>query len=169
MKKLKVFVSMLLAALLTVVLFSGCTKTETADYTALAAENQRLTAELAAATETVNTKVTGTFVADVRQVSPGYTLDAVTPTAVMLTCFQDSPFMVIVGEELASKLTAGKAYYFELEEKEIGKISKAEFEKGCPNLAAAFPLYNLQIKSFRLAQDDERGLESVNVTFAEVK
>lgn len=134
-------------------------------YNDLIEQNQQLQSELVPYQETINTKITGSFVATVHQLSPDYVGDSVTPRVAVLTCFQDSPFMVHVGEEMASKLKAGESYYFEIEEKSIGEISKAEFYKGCPCVEEAYAAYYFRIKSFRTPKEGEGGLDSTHIIY----
>ncbi len=138
------------------------------EYNDLIKQNQQLKSELAPYQETINTKITGSFVATVRELSPDYVGDCVTPTIAVLTCFQSPPFMVHVGKEMASKLKVGESYYFEIEEKSIGEISKAEFNKGCPYVEEAYASYHFQIKSFRTPKEEEGGLDSVHIIYKEL-
>lgn len=157
----------LLVVVTSIFIVSDCSKQNVSEneHNKLLEENQKLTSQLSLAQENVNTKVTGSFVATVRQLSPDYVLDNSTPTMAVLTCFQCAPFMVRIGEDMAKELTTGKTYYFEIDENEIGEISRNEFEKGCPEIEVAFNLYNLHIISFREPYEHEYGLVSVNIKY----
>jgi len=160
----------LLVIVTTIFIVSGCSAQNVSEneHNKLLEENQKLTSQLALAQENINTKVTGSFVATVRQLSPDYVLDNSTLTMAVLTCFQSGPFMVHVGEDMAKELTVGETYYFEIDENEIGEISKNEFEKGCPSIEVAFYLYNLHIKSFREPYEHEYGLASININYKKI-
>ena len=159
----------LLAAAILIGSMSACSTQSgsSEEYDRLLNENKELTSQLASLQETVKTKVTGNFVATVRALSPDYVLDTTTSTVAVLTCFQSSPFMVYVGQEVASQLKVGESYYFEIEPMEIGEISRAEFDEGCPAVEAAFPLFNLRIASFRAPAAEESGLDSTHVIYEE--
>ncbi|QSX06464.1 hypothetical protein JYG23_03120 [Sedimentibacter sp. zth1] len=160
----------------TVFLLSGCSEQNISEeeYEQLLSQNIQLVSELENIKETdnkketINTMVTGHFVANVRQLSPDYCLDDFTPTVAVLTCFQDYPFMVHIGEEMASQLVVGKSYYFEIVETEIGEILKTDFDKHFLSINAAFAQYNLKIKNFRTPSENECGIVSTFITYEEI-
>lgn len=159
--------ALLLSVTISIFAITGCSSSGITqeDYNQLLEQNQKLASELAPLKETINTKITGDFVATVRDLSPDYAGDCVTPRVAVLTCFQMGPFMVHVGEEMASKLKIGESYYFEIADQSIGEISKAEFDKGCPPIEAAYALYYFKIKSFRAPKESEGGLDSVHIIY----
>jgi hypothetical protein len=131
---------------------------------ALQAENNQLIEN----TKKVHSQIEGTFVATVRALIPNYTLDDKTRTVAILTCFQDSPFTISVGEENAGQLIEGETYLFHIKTTDIGEISKEEFDAGVFSVQAAISLYNIQISGFRIAADSEIGLFSVNLTYEKI-
>lgn len=157
----------LLIAVICILAITGCSSPNVSEdkYNELLQQNQRLISELEPLQESINTKITGSFVATVRQLSPDYCGDCFTPRVAVLTCFQTGPFMVHVGKEMASKLKIGESYYFEIADQSIGEITKAEFEKGCPSVEAAYALYYFKIKSFRAPKESEGGLDSVHIIY----
>lgn len=114
-------------------------------------------------------KITGDFVVIVRDIIPDYCLDNTTPTVAVVTLFQDSPFTIYVGEEMASQLEINEFYSFKIEEQEIGKIDKESFDKDDLDPRSALPLYNLKIKSIEKVTVDEYGLDSINLIYEAVE
>lgn len=114
----------------------------------------------------VTAKISGYFAVIVREIIPDYCLDDVTPTVAVVTLFQQEPFTVYVGEEIASQLEIGKQYIFNIREKNIGEITKEEFEKPYIEPVIALNKYNLIIDSVRLADEGEWGLDSVFLEYS---
>lgn len=119
--------------------------------------------------QTVPAKLTGSFAVTVRDIIPDYCLDDVTPVVAVVTCFQDVPFTVYVGEEMASQMIVGEQYVFEIEETDIGEIPQETFDSYPPSPEAAVPLYHLQIANIRIAEEEEWGLDSIHLQYVEVK
>ena len=118
--------------------------------------------------ENVQTKITGDFVVMVRDIIPDYCLDNITPTVAVVTLFQDGPFTIYVGEEMASQLEKNELYKFTIEEQEIGMIDKESFDKDYLDPKSVLPLYNLKIKSIEKAPDEEAGLDSIHLIYEAV-
>lgn len=118
--------------------------------------------------DNVNVMLTGNFVATVRHLIPDYCLDNTTKTVAVVTFFQDGPFAIYVGDELASELEEGVSYYFEIEDMEIGEITKEQFEGG-PYMVVESLLKNnhTKFKTVRPSKEDECGLDSVHLKYIE--
>jgi len=131
-------------------------------YEELMAAFEKLSAESEQAT--IDAKITGAFVATVRVIMPDYTLDDTTPRMVILQEFQGNPFLLWVGEEIATQLMAGQTYYFAVEDTPIGEIPLTEFHQGYyyPD-KHTYPLYN--IKSVRAPEDGETGLSAPSLRY----
>lgn len=123
-------------------------------YDALVLENRQLKEQI----EVVDAKVTGAFVATVRQLIPDYCLDTWTLNTAVVTLFQGGPFVISVGEEIAATLEVNKTYYFEIRETPIGKIPQALLDKRTLGPEVMVEMYRLNIASARLAKEDEIGL-----------
>lgn len=121
------------------------------------------------AEKTVHAKLTGNFAVTVREVIPDYCMDDFTPTVAVVTCFQDDPFTVYLGAEMASGLEIGEQYVFEIEETDIGEITREKLEGYPPSPEIVIPLYQLQIADIRPAEDEEWGLDSVHLQYEEVE
>ena len=135
-------------------------------YNQLVAENTQFKKMLKAYEEsTIPTKVVGGFSATVRDIIPDYCLDFTTPQVAVVTCFQDGPFTMSIGEERAKALTIGETYYFELKETEIGRLTETEFNNGWAEPKEVLNKYGVPIEKIRLAKEDELGLESLKVRF----
>ncbi len=161
------FIAVTITCIFFVIIFTGCNFQDISD-----GKTVNATTEIEKPKESlsnsdinaVNAKITGSFCATVRWIGPDYCLDDSTPNTVMLTCFQSEPFLIFPGEEIASKLEVGKIYYFEVQDTPIGNISKSEFDKGII-VETAFALYPIKIKAFRIANQDEWGLQSINLKY----
>lgn len=107
--------------------------------------------------ETVQVSISGHFTAMVRKRIPNYTLDSITPRAVVITFFQNGPTILSVGE-LADELEEGEVYVFEIEPKSA-EIPVEEYEEGIPSPEEAIRRYGLQISDIRVTGEDDYGLE----------
>jgi hypothetical protein len=116
----------------------------------------------------VHARIEGAFVATVRDLIPNYTLDNTTPNCAILTCFQCGPFILEVGEDMASQLEKGETYLFQIQAKDIGEITQTDFDAG-PSLVLAMHLYNISISDFRVADESETGLSSPNLTYQRIQ
>lgn len=141
---MKKYLLICLVAVLTFVLL-GCSDTEE-------------TEELRAVMQEV--KVTGSFVAEVRDVIPGYVLDEESLHCAVVTLFQDTPFVVYIGER-AEELMVGEKYVFEIKEENVGQIEESLIDVPISYLRA-FTLYGVQIEDFHVAKEDEWGLNYAN-------
>lgn len=113
--------------------------------------------------EVAKTIVSGEFTVCVRDVIPDYCFDEVTPCVAIVTEFQCYPFTIYVGQEMGSQLETGRQYVFSIEPFETD-YSAEELQR--MNLASiARDLSEFRITGYRLANDDEIGLESKQLQF----
>ena len=116
--------------------------------------------------DTSKTIISGEFTVGVRDVIPDYCLDDVTPCVALVTEFQSYPFTIYVGEEIGSQLVKGNQYVFSIEPVEVN-YSAEELQK--MNLSSlVWEIDGFNITEFRLAKEEELGLESLQLTFKEV-
>lgn len=119
------------------------------------------------AEEDVNrTIISGEFTVGVRDVIPDYCFDNVTPCVAIATQFQSYPFTIFVGEEIGAQLEKGKQYVFSVEPVEVS-YSVDELERMCLS-SLVWEISGLKISGFRLAEEDELGLGSLQLTFTEI-
>lgn len=119
--------------------------------------------------KTVHAKLTGSFTVTVRELIPDYCLDDITPNVAVVTCFQDVPFTVWLGEEMTSQLIVGEQYVFEIEETDIGELLQETFELNQPSPEAVIPMYQIRIANIREDNGDEWGLESNRLQYEKVE
>ena len=121
--------------------------------------------------EATNVKVSGGFVATVREKMPDYVLDDSTLSVVVLQWFQGNMFILDVDNEIVSELEIGKAYYFEIESVVLDKdsygLSVPEVQKLLNGNIASFDI--VKVKSYRNPTDDEGGINSDFIAIEEVK
>lgn len=115
----------------------------------------------------VHMKLTGSFAVTVRELIPDYCLDDVTPTVAVVTCFQDAPFTLYVGEEMASQMTVGERYVFEIEETDLGEIPRDMPERYPASPEAVISMFHVKIANIRPAEDEEWGLDSIRLAYVE--
>lgn len=108
--------------------------------------------------------ITGSATLTVRKLIPDYVLDDTTLQCAVVTEFQDSPYVIFVGEDIAKELQENETYVFEIEDTEVDK--NLVMQNGSLSDKAAFTNYPISIKSVRKAGEDEIGLAS---KFLEVK
>ena len=115
-------------------------------------------------TQPSNTKTTvsGSFTVGVRDVIPDYCFDDVTPNVAVVTEFQSYPFTMYVGEEIGKQLEIGQVYVFTIEPIEV-EFSKEYLEK-MELSSLVWDLPGFEIKEFRLANENELGLNSLRLT-----
>lgn len=104
--------------------------------------------------------ISGSFTATVRAITPNYVLDDTTPSTAVVTCYQQTPFTVSLGEALASQVQVGETYVFEIESKRVNLMNDPTDTAQTISPEKAIPLYNLQISTVRPAKEDELGLNS---------
>lgn len=109
------------------------------------------------------TVISGEFTVSVRDVIPDYCRDDFTPVVALVTEFQSYPFTVFVGEEIGSQLQKNTVYVFSVEPTEVDYSIDAV--KKMPLSALAWE--GIRISGFRLAEENELGLESLQLTYQE--
>lgn len=112
--------------------------------------------EDASATDKIT--ITGSATFTVRKLIPDYVLDDTTLQCAVVTEFQDSPYVIFVGEEVAKELQENETYVFEIEDTEVDR--NLVMQDGSLSEKAAFTNYPISIKSVRKAGEDEIGLGS---------
>jgi len=126
---------------------------------ALQAELQRMREEQQPEQpDTMLVNITGSFTATVRHLIPDYVGDG-KPRIAIVTLFMGTPFAIPVGEEMAEQLEEGKIYTFEIVTMKNIEITVEEYGKGYDQgrifADEAFFQYNLEISSFREAEESE--------------
>lgn len=107
----------------------------------------------------IETTVSGSFTVCVRDIIPDYCSDDVTPKVAVVTEFQSYPFTVFVGEEIGSQLEIGEIYVFTI--KPMVVDYKKEYLEGMNLSSLVWELPRIEITNFRLANEDEIGLDSL--------
>lgn len=110
----------------------------------------------------IETTVSGSFTVCVRDVIPDYCLDGVTLNVAIVTEFQSYPFTLFVGEEIGSQLEIGEIYVFTIKPMVVDYTK--EYLKGLNLSSLVWELPQMEITDFRLANEDELGLESLRLT-----
>lgn len=121
--------------------------------------------------ELVNTRVTGQVTLTVKGFEPDYVSDDTSPTMAVVHSFQSKAFLLYQNYTASDKLVAleeGKSYVFVVKDKNIGKLTREQFEAGCPPPNVAIGLFNLQFNEIREAKGSEMGISSGNLIFEEV-
>lgn len=106
--------------------------------------------------EKIWVKISGGFVATVHGIIPDYSISEDIPMMAVVSTFQDSPFVIRVGE-LAEKLEAGETYVFEINEQEH-QMTRVEYDKGAPSADVAAEMYSLSVSSASPAGEEDWGL-----------
>lgn len=171
MKKL----STVVLAVLLVFSLVACSNTHTdydalvAERDALLAENENLKANLAVLqnpsgepSEPKTGIIHGYFIATVRDLIPGYTLDETTPFFVVATMFQDSPFTIYLGPDLIDQVEVGKQYKFVIQDTEVD-LQKYPAVNEMLYPPEALSALNISLASVAPASDEEGGLESTKL------
>ena len=108
------------------------------------------------------TTISGSFTVCVRDVIPDYCMDDVTKNVAVVTEFQSEPFTLFVGEEIANQLEIGQNYVFTINPIEVDEAK--EDVAGMSLASLVWELPEFEITEFRLANEDELGLESLALT-----
>ena len=101
----------------------------------------------------------GDFTATVRDKIPDYIFDGETPKMAVVTLFQDTPFVLGLGD-LIDSVEIGGTYVFELQPAEIEAESR---ELEYPDPAYFLRKYYIGIESIRPAEEGETGLNTVRI------
>lgn len=148
--------------LITVALFAvACNIENTVDNHVEVTKAEEIGAETVDANVT-KTTISGSFTVCVRDVIPDYCMDNVTKNVAVVTEFQSNPFTVFVGEEIANQLEIGQNYVFTINPIEVDE-AKEDIE-GMSLASLVWELPEFEITEFRLANEDELGLESLTLT-----
>lgn len=162
-----------LIGLLCCFLLVGCSGVSKDEYQQIIKENEYLKTEvtqLKADKEEMdkkdfkgeNLKLSGGFIATVREILPDHVFDDKTNRSVVMQLFQSDLFVMNVGEKIASQVKVGETYYFEIEEVKLlysdYGLTKDQVSQALINLTA----YNwIKIKDVRKPNENEGGLENV--------
>ena len=99
----------------------------------------------------------GSFTATVEQLLPDY-YALPGKTIAVVHFFQDQPFLLRFQKDLTGELVEGTAYVFEFETFEV-ELPEAE-----ENPDISDYMYSINVTGYRVAEDDELGLESKTPT-----
>ena len=107
--------------------------------------------------ESKQVRIEGAFVAKVRDIIPNYVLDDATPNTLVVTMFQDGPFIIHTGSlgDLVEIVEVDKVYIFEIKPKIIGTFNEAELDYAALSPDAAMSLYHLQVENIYEVDDEE--------------
>lgn len=135
-----------------------------------AAELEQLQADSAP----VDVAVSGCFTATVHAVMPDYLRDDFTPALAVVQCFQDTPFLVRSSDpELIGQLAVGESYRFTVEETILEKghfgLTRGQVEGNFYGLEALIQSQTPLVASFRAPNEDEIGLDTVDLTWRVVE
>lgn len=108
------------------------------------------------------TTISGSFTVCVRDIIPDYCMDGVTSTVAVVTEFQSYPFTVFVGEEIGSQLEVDKIYVFSIDP--IVVDYPKEYLQQLNLSSIVWEFSDFEITDFRLANEDELGMESLTLT-----
>ena len=111
----------------------------------------------------VDAKISGGLTVTVRGLSPDYCLDDTTLTCAIVTYFQTEPFILYIGNDIASDLELGEIYTFLIEDISIGKVSMSMLGTTIDYLKAQTNYGNITISSYRKATEDEYGLGGIEM------
>lgn len=107
--------------------------------------------------ESKQVQIEGAFVAMVRDKIPNYVLDDTTPNTLVVTMFQEGPFLISTGSlgNLVETVEADKFYVFEIEPKIIGTFNESELDYTALSPDIAMSLYHLQVENIYEVDDEE--------------
>lgn len=164
MKKSIITVLLVAVMAFSLVACGGNTGTSVSD---VETKTENETANNNAEVKTERVTVSGSFVVTVREVIPDYCLDDFTPTVAVVTEFQGPPFVLYVGGTIGAQLNVGETYVFSIHEFAID-CSKEELQK-CSVAAMEMLFPEFQVTDFRLATEEEIGLDSLQLTIEDAK
>ena len=107
--------------------------------------------------ESKQVQIEGDFVAKVRDILPNYVLDDTTPNTLVVTMFQDGPFLISTGSlgDLVETVEVEKVYVFEIKPKIIGTFNESEIDYTALSPDIAMSLYHLQVENIYEVDDEE--------------
>lgn len=106
--------------------------------------------------------ISGSFAVYVQDMLPDYVVDDFSPNVAYVTEFQHESFALYVGGEIGKQLEKGKAYVFTIDPVVVNCSKEFLESLDLSQLVSLVPY--TAIKDFRLATDDEIGLESLRLT-----
>jgi len=115
--------------------------------------------------QTKSTVVSGSFTVEVIDVIPDYCFDDVTPCVAIVSEFQSYPFTLFVGEEIGSQLKAGEIYVFDIEPITVNYPKETLAQLNLSSIV--WELSDFQVIDVRLAEENELGMESLQLTFSD--
>lgn len=115
--------------------------------------------------QTNSTTVSGSFTVEVIDVIPDYCFDDVTPCVAIVAEFQSYPFTLFVGEEIGSQLKAGEIYVFDIEPITVNYPKETLAQMNLSSIV--WELSDFQVIDARLAEENEMGMESLQLTFSD--
>lgn len=174
-------ISIVLAMICLLSSFAGC-KENTASIDDLTEQNQQLyeycydmenrnadlTERLSYYEDKVKVNVSGGFSAMVFETSPAYGIDTSINSMATVSQFQSMPFLLWIGPEIKEFPEPQKIYFFEIESTPI-EMTNYEYDNLINDPHILFAQYPIKIKSFRIATDDEWGLEPASNTLTFTK
>ena len=107
-------------------------------------------------------KISGSFTVTVRNILPDYLLDDSTPSVAVVTPYQSNLFALDVSYEIASQLEVGKTYVFTV--KPVFADYSVDMLHGLGTAALFALIPALEVDNFRLADENEIGLYSLQLT-----
>lgn len=113
-------------------------------------------------TGTIQSTISGSFTVGVKYVIPDYCYDDKTPTIAVVTEFQSYPFTMFVGEEIGRQLEPGNVYVFTIKPMVVDYPKEYLEQLNLSSIVWEFP--DFEITDFRLANEDELGMESLTLT-----
>ena len=120
-------------------------------------EGYREGKELTGSNERRVAQFSGSFTATVEKLLPDY-YALPGKTIAVVHFFQDGPFLLRFQEDIADKFIEGKPYVFEFRPFEVSVADDAEY----PSISDY--MYSINITGYRIAEEDEIGLESKMAT-----
>ncbi len=106
--------------------------------------------------------VRGSFSVTVYDVISDYCYDDVTLNTAIVSQFQSYPFTLYVGKEIGEQLEANQVYVFTIKPVVIDYPKELLEKMKLSSLVRELP--DFEIIDFRLANEDEVGMESLNLT-----
>ncbi|MCL2365191.1 MAG: hypothetical protein FWC71_11065 [Defluviitaleaceae bacterium] len=129
-------------------------------------ENNYLQAELNSEEKMFEVTATGAITATVRHTMSDHVFDE-QHRIVILTQFQGLPFMLRLDPQIVAQLEIEETYVFEIEDTPLGAMTLFEYQRlawGSPIGIGIFFDRQLNIRSIRIAEEHELGLNSYNMT-----
>lgn len=117
---------------------------------------------------TVPIQIKGQFTATVREILPDYVLDDTTPRVAVISCYQEDPFTIWLGER-AAELEIGESYVFHLEPTMIGNYTEQEQRSFPRSPELAIERFQVPIGEITVPTEHDWGVESVDIRYIEIE